>query len=138
MSRKKIKPIDLQSTVDELLVTYGDEIFDVLGKAIKETSEEAKQELQGVNHFSPNGNPSGEYAKGWEYKQIQTTRLKTESVVYNEDHYRLTHLLESGHSKYLWGRATGQKVQGYPHIAPVNDRAQENVVKKVEEMIGKL
>lgn len=137
-SRKKIKPIDLSSAVDEILNRYGDEVFDVLGVAIRETSEEAKKELQSVDSFSPNGNPSGAYAKDWDFKQVQTSRLRTESVVYNEDHYRLTHLLESGHSKFLWGRATGERVQAYPHIASVNDKAQENVVKKVEEMIEKL
>lgn len=135
--RKKIKPIDLTAAVDEILSKYGDEVFDALGEAIKETSEEAMQELRAVDRFSPNGNPTGAYSQDWEYKQVQVSRLKTEAVVYNENHYRLTHLLENGHALKRGGRTYG-RVQAYPHIAPVNDKAQENVIKKVEEKISDL
>ena len=135
--RKKVKPIDLTAAVDEILSKYGDEVFDVLGEAIKETSEEAMQELRSVNKLSPNGNPTGAYSQDWEYKQVQVSRLKTEAVVYNENHYRLTHLLENGHALKRGGRTYG-RVQAYPHIAPINDKAQENVIKKVEEKISDL
>lgn len=135
--RKKIKPIDLTAAVDEILSKYGDEVFDVLGEAIRETSEEAMQELRSVNKFSPNGNPTGAYSQDWEYKHVQVSRLKTEAVVYNENHYRLTHLLENGHALRRGGRTYG-RVQAYPHIAPINDKAQESVIKKVEEKISDL
>lgn len=135
--RKKIKPIDLTAAIDEILSKYGDEVFDVLGEAIKETSEEAMQELRSVTKFSPKGNPTGAYSQSWEYKQVQVSRLKTEAVVYNENHYRLTHLLENGHALRRGGRTYG-RVQAYPHIAPINDKAQENVIKKVEEKISDL
>lgn len=135
--RKKIKPIDLTAAVDEILSEYGDEVFDVLGEAIKETSEEAMQDLRSVTKFSPKGNPTGTYSQSWEYKQVQVSRLKTEAVVYNENHYRLTHLLENGHALRRGGRTYG-RVQAYPHIAPINDKAQENVIKKVEEKISDL
>ena len=135
--RKKVKPIDLTAAVDEILSKYGDEVFDVLGDAIKETSEEAMQDLRSVTKFSPNGNPTGVYSQDWEYKKVQVSRLKTEAVVYNENHYRLTHLLENGHALKRGGRTYG-RVQAYPHIAPINDKAQENVIKKVEEKISDL
>ena len=135
--RKKIKPIDLTAAVDEILSEYGDEVFDVLGEAIKETSEEAMQDLRSVTKFSPKGNPTGTYSQSWEYKQVQVSRLKTEAVVYNENHYRLTHLLENGHALRRGGRTYG-RVQAYPHIAPINDKAQENVIKKVEGKISDL
>ena len=136
--RKTIKPVDLTATVDKLLAEYGDEVFDVMGDAIKETSEKAMNELRSVKHFSSKGNPSGDYSKSWTYEQKKVGRLKEKSTVYNEEHYRLTHLLESGHSKVLWGRRTGESVQAYPHIKPVNDEAQENLVRFVEEGIERL
>ena len=135
--RKKIKPIDLTAAVDEILSEYGDEVFDVLGEAIKETSEEAMQDLRSVTKFYPKGNPTGTYSQSWEYKQVQVSRLKTEAVVYNENHYRLTHLLENGHALRRGGRTYG-RVRAYPHIAPINDKAQENVIKKVEGKISDL
>lgn len=138
MSKKKIKPVDLSATVDKLLAEYGDEVFDVLGTAIKETSEEAVKELRTVNKFSSSGRHSGDYSSSWTYKEQYVKRMQKEMIVYNEEHYRLTHLLESGHSKWLWGRSTGERVQAFPHIAPVNDKAQETVVKKVEEAISKI
>lgn len=135
--RKTIKPIDLSATVDAILAEYGDDVFDVLGVAIKETSEEAMNELRSVQTFSPNGNPSGRYSRSWDLMQRQVSRLQTEAVVYNEEHYRLTHLLENGHALKRGGRTYG-RVQAYPHIKPVNDKAQETVVEKVEEMISKI
>lgn len=136
MSRRKtIKPVDLSAAVDELLAEYGDQVYDSLGRAIKETTDRATEELRSVRKFSPNGNPSGSYSADWTNEQRIVDRFKQESVVYNESHYRLTHLLESGHSKYLWGRETGERVQGYEHIRPVNEKAQEMVVRLVREEI---
>lgn len=135
--RKTIKPIDLSAAIDSILAEYGDEVFDVLGIAIKETSEEAMDELRSVNKFSEKGHPTGAYSRGWEYLQKQVSRLKTEAVVYNEPHYRLTHLLENGHALKRGGRKYGE-VEGFEHIKPVNDKAQETVVEKVEEMISKI
>lgn len=138
MSRHKtVEPINLSKAVEEILGKYGDEVFDVLGKAIKETSEEARDELRSVQTFSPKGHPSGDYSKSWDYEQKRVSRLQTESIVYNEEHYRLTHLLENGHALRRGGRTYGQ-APAYPHIAPVNDKAQQNVIKKVEDSISKL
>lgn len=134
--RKKILPIDLSGTVEELLKEYGDQVYEVMDDAIKETSEEARNELRSVNQFSPRGNVSGAYSQSWEYEKQKVNRLEVSSVVYNEDHYRLTHLLESGHAKFLWGRETGEKVQGYPHIEPVNNKAQKTLIDKVEKGVG--
>lgn len=137
MSRKKVKPIDLSDAVDQILSEYGDDVFDVLGEAIKETSIEAMNELKSVSRFSPKGNPTGAYSSDWDYQQKNVSRLKTEAIVYNERHYSLAHLLENGHALKRGGRKYGS-VKAYPHIAPINDKAQENVVRKVEEKVSKL
>ena len=134
MSKKKIKPVDLTATVNKMLDDYGDEVYKVLGDCIKETCEEARDELRDVKKFSPNGHPSGDYSRDWEYEQRRKSRTSWNSVVYNFAHYQLTHLLENGHVLKRGGRVIGS-VQAYPHIKEVNDKAQENVVKKVEEML---
>ena len=136
--RKTIKPVDLSSAVDELLKEYGDDVWVVMGDAINDTVNEAVSDLHAVNSFSPKGNPSGAYSKSWTSEQKMTSRYSKVDIVYNEDHYRLTHLLESGHSKVLWGRKTGERVSAYPHIAPINDKAQESVIRKVEKGIKSL
>lgn len=52
-------------------------------------------------------------------------------MTYNAKHYRLTHLLEFGHAKQNGGRT-----RAFPHIAEVNDWAQEEVEKRMEGKIG--
>ena len=136
--RKTIKPVDLTSAVEELLNEYGAEVYEVMDDAIKDTTSEAVNDLHAVRDFSPVGNPTGAYSKSWTSEERITSRYSKISTVYNENHYRLTHLLESGHSKVLWGRETGERVSAYPHIAPINDKAQETVIRKVQEGIGKL
>lgn len=136
--RKTIKPVDLSSAVEELLKEYGDEVFEVLDDAIADTTSEAVSDLHAVRTFSPKGSPSGAYSSSWTSEEKMTSRYSKTSTVYNENHYRLTHLLESGHSKVLWGRKTGERVSAYPHIAPINEKAQESVIRKVEKGIESL
>ena len=136
--RKTIKPVDLTAAVEELLKEYGNDVYEVMDDAIKETTDEAVRDLHAVNNFSPKGSPTGAYSKSWTSEQRLTSRYSKTSTVYNENHYRLTHLLESGHSKVLWGRKTGERVSAYPHIAPINEKAQESVIRKVEKGIESL
>ena len=138
MSRKTIQPVDLTAAVDELLGEYGEQVFDVMGDAITETSTMARDELRSVKYFSSNGNPTGAYSKSWEYEQRLVKRYKQQATVYNEDHYRLTHLLESGHAKWLWGIKAGGRVEGFEHIRPVNDNAQDYLIETVTERIENL
>lgn len=139
MSRRKtIKPVDLTATVEELLKEYGNDVYEVMDDAITQTTDEAVRDLHAVDSFAPKGSPTGAYSQSWTSEQRITSRYSKTSTVYNENHYRLTHLLESGHSKVLWGRKTGERVQAYPHIAPINEKAQENVIRKVEEGIQNL
>ncbi len=135
MARKKIKPINLDATVKDILNKYGDEVYDVLGDAVNETAEEATQKLKAVNSFAPGGNPSGAYSGSWLNEKVAAGRLGVKQVVRNEEHYRLTHLLEKGHViRNGTGRTFG-RVPAYPHIAPVNDWANDEVVRSVERKI---
>ena len=68
---------------------------------------------------------------------IEETRLGIKAVVHNKL-YQLTHLLESGHAKFLWGRATGEEVQAFPHIEAVNEEAQRKLEEEVKRRIGDL
>lgn len=132
-----IAPIELTSTVEELLNEYGDDVYDVMDKSIIKISNEARDDLRAVNKFSSKGNPSGAYSKSWDVKKEKVNRYSVERIVYNEAHYRLTHLLENGHALKRGGRTYG-RVQAYPHIAPVNDKAQENLIKTIESEIKRI
>lgn len=137
MARKKITAINLASAISEVLQEYGDECYQVLEEATKEVADEAVSKLQSVSKFAPNGHPTGEYSKDWVQDTIPTARLKVKTVVHNEDHYRLTHLLENGHvSRNGTGRTFG-RVPAYPHIAPVNEWANNELPRRVKEKLGR-
>ena len=133
---KRIKPIDLNATVHDILAQYGNKVYDVLSDSVKEVSEEAVEKLRGVSHFAPSGHPTGRYSASWKHEEVKTGRLGTKRIVHNEEHYRLTHLLEKGHvSRNGTGRTFG-KVPAYPHIAPVNDWANEELPRLVERKLS--
>lgn len=128
--RKKIKPIDLTAAIDEILKEYGDDVYETVGKSVKEVTDEATDKLKAVNHFASGGHPSGAYAGSWVNDEVKKKRLQTARVVHNEDHYRLTHLLENGHVIRNGTGRTFDKTGKYPHIAPVNDWANEELPRR--------
>ena len=137
MARKVIPAINLANALSEVLKEYGDECYTVLEEAANEVADEAVGKLQSVSHFAPGRHPSGEYSKDWTKDTIPTGRLKVKTIVHNEDHYRLTHLLEKGHvSRNGTGRTFG-RVPAYPHIAPVNEWANNELPRRVKEKLGR-
>lgn len=132
---KRIKPIDLDSTVAKLLNEYGEKVYDVLSDCVKEVSDEAVEKLQSVSSFAPGGHPSGVYSKDWKQEEVKAGRLATKRVVHNEEHYRLTHLLEKGHVSKNGTHRTFGRVAAYPHIAPVNEWANEELPRLVERKL---
>lgn len=138
MSRsKRIGVLDLSKEVSAMFATYGQDVNEVIDDAMMATAKEAEQELKAVSRFSENGNPTGVYSADWTFGVQPVKRYSRQIVVYNADHYRLTHLLEFGHALKRGGRKYGQ-VQGYEHIKPVNDKAQENFINEVVERITEL
>ena len=139
MAKKKIKPIDLNATIDGLLNQYGNAVFDALKDSVEEVSKEAVQKLQSVSTFAPGRKPSGDYSASWTYEEVPTGRLTTKAVVHNGEHYRLTHLLEKGHMVRPTPKNPGKKtrVEGIPHIAKAEQAAAKELVKKVEEDLSK-
>lgn len=135
MARKKIKPIDLDATVHDLLSKYGNQVYDVLKDCVKEVSDEAVEKLQSVSRFAPGGHPSGEYSRSWKQEEAKAGRLATRRVVHNEEHYRLTHLLEKGHVSKNGTHRTFGRVKAYPHIAPVSEWANGELPKLVERKL---
>ena len=136
MSKKRIKPADLAPAIEEILEKYGEEVGLVLSDAIDEVSADAVTELKSVNRFSPKGHPTGDYSADWDDMDsyYKTGRFEKKKIIFNRSHYQLTHLLEFGHALVRGGRKI-KDVDGYPHIAEVNDRVQETLIRKVESRL---
>lgn len=132
---RKIGAIDLTSTVNKLMDTYGDNVFRAIETAIKDVADEATEKLHEARTFAPGGNPSGAYASSWtnEVFHGKTGRISTQTDVYNVEHYRLSHLLENGHAKRGGGR-----VPAYPHIKPVEEWVQKELPERTERMLQSL
>lgn len=106
------------------LDTYSDEVREQLQEVVPEVMKEAQKRLR-----SSSPKRTGGYAKGWKVK-TENTRIGVTSVLYNAEKPGLTHLLENGHPKTGGGR-----VEGIPHIKPVEEWATEEALKRLEEAL---
>lgn len=118
--------INLEEELGRILDEYMDDVEETANKVINQVAKEAAQKLKDT---SPRD--TGKYASGWTVKKGK----KLNAVVYNATRPGLTHLLEESHpirNQFgTWGRSTAQ-----PHIAPVREWAEEEVVKRIEEALG--
>lgn len=132
MSRRYVSANDFSGAVTNILKDWSADVLEETNEAVKEVATEARDELKVEGKFE---NRSGKYRKGW---KVTFTELRygLEATVHNKV-YQLTHLLESGHAKWLWGRDTGGTVQAFPHIEKVNEEAQrkleEEIVRRLSE-----
>lgn len=118
--------INLEEELGRILDEYMDDVEETANKVINQVAKEAAQKLKDT---SPRD--TGKYAEGWTVKKGK----KLDAVVYNATRPGLTHLLEESHpirNQFgTWGRSTAR-----PHIAPVREWAEEEVVKRIEEALG--
>lgn len=130
---KKIKVDDLSKEIMKCLEEFKDVTEEACEKGVLETADEAVRELRSA-HPAGSGEYGSwdEYDKGWtKRKSGQKTKLKgIQAIVWNEKHYRLTHLLEKGHAKVNGGRT-----RAFPHIAPVEQKCDENLIKNIKKGI---
>lgn len=132
MSRRYVSANDFSGAVTNILKDWSADVLEETNEAVKDVATEARDELKVEGNFE---NRSGKYRKGW---KVTFTELRygLEATVHNKV-YQLTHLLESGHAKWLWGRDTGGTVQAFPHIEKVNEEAQrkleEEIVRRLSE-----
>lgn len=113
--------------VDKILNDYTVEVKRAAMNAIDSTAKESVQRLRQTSPVG-RGNNAGEYAKSWSIKREHDKQKGLATVIVrNKDHYQLTHLLEHGHALPQGGRTKAQ-----PHIAPVNDWAANEVVRRIE------
>lgn len=122
---QRIRDVAFAKTIQKLLDEYGDEV----SEAMIDTSEEIAKETVSQMKQSGSFGGDGKYRKSWK-KNVEQKRTHVSSVVYNQKHYQLTHLLEYGHAKQNGGRT-----RAFPHIAPVNDWAQSEFVKVLERKL---
>ena len=120
-----IQPAELASTINQLLDEYQEDVDEAVTKSITEVAKDAAKTLKSAGSFGG----TGKFKKSWSVK-IEKKRLYTEGTVYNKKP-GLTHLLEFGHAKQNGGRT-----KAFDFIAPVNEKVQTEVVRKIEEKLN--
>ena len=125
MAKLKI-PIDsLSETVMKELNEYADVACDEMKEAVKSSSTLVKNQIKAT---APRA--TGAYAKSWSTKNTRETAHSLEVTVYSRNRYQLAHLLEHGHAKRGGGRVAAR-----PHIAPAEQRGNEELVKEIESKL---
>lgn len=111
-----------------------DQLADILDEAERQVEtksrdiyeQAARESEQVLRTHSPHR--YGDYQKSWAVKTYTEGRNRG-FIVYNRDHYQLTHLLEKGHAKKNGGR-----VRAIPHIRPVEEAEIRKVLDRIERM----
>ena len=127
--------VDLRREINDVLLAYGLSVDETMQQAIDEVSKQAVLELRAASseHHWDN------YARGWVYESKADKKGIRRNVLYNKKYGQLTHLLENGHEKILWGKkpvAVGNRVAGKPHIKPVADMIEKELPKEIEKALS--
>lgn len=122
---KSVKIDDMGKEIAKVFQEYGKATQETCIKAVKETCEETVRQLKAT---SPKD--KGNYAKSWKYGPSPFKKDKAAKIIYNKEHYRLTHILEKGYKLKNGGEYTAQ-----PHIKPAAEEAEKIVLKKIKEGI---
>ena len=118
------KTESVTAQMKELLDEYSETVEEVVEDAAKTTAKECVNELKNTSPKGPKG-----YARSWTSKKHDGGW-----VVYNKEHYRLTHLLENGHAIVnQFGKQPGRvgPAGGKPHILPVEQSGIEEFQNKI-------
>lgn len=123
---KAIDPEKLQQEIMDTLKQFEKVTEEAAAKGVQETAQKAVNELHNVPaHEPPIYRDWDAYNAGWTSTLKKRKNVWVETV-HNAKKYRLTHLLEYGHAK-----ANGGRTRAFPHIAPVAEKAEEELVDNI-------
>lgn len=120
------KSIEIALAVEKICRDFTKEEMEKAERIFEEVAKEAVAELKSVDIKS---NRSGRhYRSGWAVKRTKAPASGTAGfIVYNKLKPGLTFLLEHGHTTNK-GTGRGQRI----HIAPVEKKANEEILRRLE------
>lgn len=124
----QVKPAMMQKAINEMLKDYNDDVREQFEEVLEDVAKEATKKLKADSRSLGWAN----YAKGWTNagNMTQSKFAYQEYVIHNKSEYYLTHLLEFGHAKQNGGRT-----RAFPHIAPINDWAEQEVLEELQKRL---
>ena len=125
MGRQTVDIDGLADAVMDGLNEYADLAADSMKAAVKKAGSTVKKD---ITANAPQR--TGKYAKSWRTKTTKETANALEITVYSRTRYMLAHLLENGHAKRGGGRVAGR-----PHIAPAEEKGEEQLLKEISQAL---
>lgn len=120
----------LADAVAKELENYDAEVTVATKQAVAEVAESCRKDIMANSErFGSN------YANSWKKKQTFSSAKENRFTIYSQK-YQLTHLLEYGHKKWLWGYYTGGRVEGKPHIRPAEEKAAKDLVNAIKRKLS--
>lgn len=117
-----------KSIADEImgmLTAYCGDLGEKMQSAADKLSKQASKELEVA---SPK--KTGEYSKSWHLSRLDG-RGRFRIVIHN-DKYQLTYLLENGFKNHY---PDGGSFEGHMHIAPVQEKLNDDFYKACEDLV---
>ena len=112
--------------IAEIMKEVGEGAGAAIDKALEVVVPETVDDLKAT---SPKRH--GNYARDWTFKKKGLRAY----VVYNVNHYRLTHLLENGHAiANQTGKLSG-RVPAHKHIKPAEQRACQRLLELTKKYL---
>lgn len=120
----------LADAVTQVLEDFEAQVTVATKQAVEEVAESCRKDItENARMFGSN------YANSWKKKQVYSSAKENRFTIYSKK-YQLTHLLEYGHKKWLWGYYTGGRVEGKPHIRPAEEKAAKDLVNAIKRKLS--
>ena len=131
------KAITVDRLGDEIAKILDEYATDITGNVEEATRRVTKMGVKTVKseslrRFKDVNLDKGRYGTGWT-SQIETGRFSAQGTIYNYKYPGLPHLLEYGHANRYGGRTPG-----HIHIAPVEEKINEDFERKIENEIKRI
>ena len=128
---KTITPDKLASEITKILDDWRDVTEDGAMKGLQQTADSTVDELRNAKPAGAEKyGPWNDYLNDWTRTSLESKKGAYTIHVHNKKHYQLAHLLENGHALWNGGRA-----RAFPHIAPVAEKAENQLLNKIKQNI---
>lgn len=124
----KVTIDNMADAIMKELNAWEGEVVVATKRAVEKTAEQCRQDIMA------NAPGDGKYAKSWKKKLSYSSAKENRYTVYSTK-YQLTHLLEYGHAKWIYGYYTGGRVKAFPHIRPAEAAAEQNLISELRRTI---
>lgn len=134
---REISPDQLGEAVESILNSYKKEVIEASAQTVKDSADKCRDTIK--NNVGKSGiKGTGAYRDSWHAEIESKSDTETVYRVYAKaPYYRLTHLLEHGHRKWVYGHDTGETAKAFAHIGPAVRDMKKQFAEKLKVKLSK-